>query len=107
MIDASLTRSLPFDSSTLVSWRQAKRATVKGVVSRADVGDAPVVVGGGSPAVGGVSGASGAVPAVAGGGSVSNSVVPAATSHAPVVSTVETPVVSHVPADVPQESMAA
>ena len=100
MIDASLAHALKSDSSTLASWRQAKRATVKGVVSHAGVGGAPIVVGGGSPVVGGGSPvvgngsvASGAVPAVASGGSVSNSVGPAAHSH--------------VPADVPQGSMAA
>ena len=123
MIDASLTHALKSDSSTLVSWRQAKRATVNGVVSRAGVGGAPIVVGGGSPVV-----SSGSSPLVRSGGgvpvvrstavvrsptavgsrwSVSNSVVPAAHSHVPVVSNVEPPVLSHVPADVPQGSMAA
>jgi hypothetical protein len=93
MIDASLTHALKSDSSTLASWRQAKRATVKGVVPRAGVGGAPIVVGGGSAVVGGGSVAASAVPAVASGGSVSNSVVPAAHSQ--------------VPAHVPQGSMAA
>ena len=106
MIDASPTQALKSDSSTLASWRQAKRATVKGVVSGAGVGDAPVVVGGESPVVGRGSVAAGAVPAVASGGSVSNSVVPAAHSRVPVVSNVETPVVDHVRTDVPQGSMA-
>ena len=46
MIDASLTHALKADSPTLASWRQAKRATVKGAVSRAVSGGAAV---GGGP----------------------------------------------------------
>jgi hypothetical protein len=52
MIDASLTHALKSDSATLAFWRQAKRTTVTGVVSRRAVSGAPLVVGGGSPVIG-------------------------------------------------------
>jgi hypothetical protein len=43
MIDASLAHALKSDSPMLASWRQAKRATVKGVTSRGVVGAGPLV----------------------------------------------------------------
>jgi len=42
MIDASLSHLLKNDEATLVSWRQAKRATVKGAVARPAVAGAPL-----------------------------------------------------------------
>jgi hypothetical protein len=80
MIDASLTHALKSDSSTLASWRQAKRATVKGVVSHAGVGGVPIAVGGGSPVVGGGSPVVGGGSRVIAGGSVAASAVPAVAS---------------------------
>jgi hypothetical protein len=107
MIDASLTHALKSDSATLASWRQAKRATVKGVVSRGAVGGAPVVVGAVSAVVDGVSGAARAVPAAVNGVPVSGSDVPAASSQVPVVNSAESPEVSTVPVVASQESKAA
>jgi hypothetical protein len=107
MIDASLTHALKTDSATLASWRQAKRTTVKGVVSRGAVSGAPVVVGGGSPGIGGGSLATGAVPAAIGSGSVSASAVPAANSQVSVVNSVGSPDLSTVPVVASQESKAA
>ena len=107
MIDASLTHALKTDSATLASWRQAKRTTVKGVVSRGTVSGAPVVVSGGSPGIGGGSVAIGAVPAAIGSGPVSGSAGPAASSQVPVVNSVESPVISAVPVGASQESKAA
>jgi hypothetical protein len=107
MIDASLTHALKTDSATLASWRQAKRATVKGAVPRAISGAAPGAVSVASPAVAGGSGAAAAVPAVVASGPVAGSGVPAVSSQVPTVSNLETPVVSTVPAGAPQESRAA
>jgi hypothetical protein len=107
MIDASLTHALKADSSTLASWRQAKRATVKGVMSRGAVGGAPVVVGGGSSAVSGVADPSGAVPVVVSGVPVSASAVQTASSQVPVVSSVETSTARTVPVGASQEPIAA
>jgi hypothetical protein len=107
MIEASLTHALKTDSATLASWRQAKRTTVKGVVSRGAVSGAPVVVGGGSPGIGGGSLATGAVPAAIGSGSVSASAVPAANSQVSVVNSVGSPDLSTVPVVASQESKAA
>src|SRR5437879_2088348 len=44
MIDASLTHALKSDSALLVSWRQAKRITVKPIVTRTAATIAPVAV---------------------------------------------------------------
>jgi hypothetical protein len=53
MIDASLSHALKADSPMLASWRQAKRATVKGATSRAVVGAVPLVGNAVSPTNGG------------------------------------------------------
>jgi hypothetical protein len=107
MIDASLTHALKSDSSTLASWRQTKRATVKGVMSRAGVGGGPIVVGGGSPVIGGGSPVIGGGSPVIGGGSVAASAVPAVASDGSVSNSVVPAAPSHVPADAPPGSMAA
>jgi hypothetical protein len=65
MIDASLTHSLKSDPAMLASWRQAKRATIKGVTSRTVVPVVPIQPSA-APGVGSVeSPVSGAVPVVA------------------------------------------
>jgi hypothetical protein len=77
MIDASLIHALKTDSATLASWRQAKRATVKGAVPRKAVAVNPVVAGGAPVANGGAPVTHSSESAAAPGGSVSNTAVPA------------------------------
>jgi hypothetical protein len=43
MIDASLAHALKSDSPMLASWRQAKRATVKGAIPRGVINVVPLV----------------------------------------------------------------
>jgi len=62
MIDASLAHVLKTDSPMLASWRQAKRATVKGVTSRGVVDAGPLVGGGTSLTNGGGAIGSNGVP---------------------------------------------
>jgi len=63
MIDASLTHALKSDPAMLASWRQAKRATIKGVTSRTVVPVVPIQPSA-APVVGSVESAvSSAVPA--------------------------------------------
>jgi hypothetical protein len=91
MIDAPLTHALKSDSATLASWHQAKRATVKGVVSRGPVVVTPVGGSDASPAVAGESLPVTAAPVVVAGVSASGSVVPAASSQVSGASSVESP----------------
>ena len=93
MIDASLIHALKADPATLASWRQAKRATVKGAVSRV-VEDVAPLVNGDAPLT------NGDAQAVARGVSVSNTAVPA-------VSTDESSTVGSVSPAIPSESKAA
>ena len=100
IIDASLIHALKADPALLASWRQAKRATVKGAVSR-DVGDVTPLVNGNAPLTnGGAPVANGSTPAVAPGVSFSNTAIPA-------VSTEESSPVGSVTPAIPPEFKAA
>jgi hypothetical protein len=81
MIDASLTHALKADPATLASWRQVKRATVKGAVPRKAVEVNPVVAGGAPVANGGAPVGNSSAPAAAPGVSVSNTAVPAVSTE--------------------------
>jgi hypothetical protein len=107
MLNASLTHALKSDSATLASWHQAKRATVKGVVSRGPVVVAPVGGSGGSPAVAGESLPVTAVSVVVAGVSASGSVVPAASSQVSGASSAELPEGRAVKVSGSQETKAA
>jgi hypothetical protein len=100
MIDASLTHALKTDSATLASWRQVKRATVKGAVPRKAVAVNQVVAGGAPVANGGAPVTHSSAPAAAPGGSVSNTAVP-------VVSTEGSETVGGVTPAIPSEIRAA
>jgi hypothetical protein len=62
MINSSLTHVLKSDSATRASWRQAKRATVKGAQARGRVSGAPTLGIAGLPGVGVASGSVATVP---------------------------------------------
>jgi hypothetical protein len=100
MIDASLIHALKAEPATLASWRQAKRATVKGASSRG-VGDVTPLVNGNAPLTnGGAPVANGSASTVAPGVSVSSTAVPA-------VSTEESSTVGSVTPAIPPEFKAA
>jgi len=100
MIDASLIHALKADPATLASWRQAKRATVKGAVSRGGSEVVPLVNGDAPLTNGGALVANGGAPTVASGVSISTTAVPA-------VSTEESSTVGSVTPAVPPEFKAA
>jgi len=100
MIDASLTHALKTDSPMLASWRQVKRATVKGVTSRGVVDAAPVVSTGGSLTNGGV-------PVGNSGGPVVSPGVPTSHTAASGANTGESPTLGTVTPVMQQESQAA
>jgi len=88
MIDAALSHVLKSDQATLVSWRQAKRPTVKGAVARESAVSAPVVatpvtpvasnvMANGAAATGGAIGGTAASGLGTGGGGEVTGVVPA------------------------------
>jgi hypothetical protein len=66
MIDASLAHALKSDSPMLASWRQAKRATVKGAIPRGVINVVPLVGNGVSPTNGVGAIGSNAVPVTLG-----------------------------------------
>ena len=65
MMDAALTHALKSDPATLASWRQAKRATIKGVTSRVEVPVVPIQSGAAPVPGSAVPPAQNAVPAAA------------------------------------------
>ena len=107
MIDASLARALKSDSATLASWRQAKRATKKGVVSRGASGGALSRVIGKSLAPASDSLGASVSPVVSARVPASVSVVPAVSSHVSAASGAELPEVGVVQVGASQEFKAA
>jgi hypothetical protein len=100
MIDASLAHALKSDSPMLASWRQAKRATVKGATSRGSIEAVPLV---GS-----------SVPPTNGGGAIGSNGVPVASSGVLVADTAtpeanagDSPTLGTVTLAMQQESRAA